>query len=181
MPSKFENICSIIDLGTNTCLFLIANLNQNKLTKLFEAQETPRLGKDLYTTGNISSPSFETISKIFQKYISISKDYKAERILAFGTSALREAINRFDFLDFIEKDTGIRIKVISGEEEAKYSFEGAIFDIENPIDHVVLDIGGGSTEISFIDNRRLNSKSFEIGSVRLFENFLKRASVNKIF
>lgn len=173
MQPNPEKIYSIIDLGTNTCLLLIASLFQNKLTKLYEAQEIPRLGKDLYKTGSIASECFEKVSEIFKKYISISEEYNAERILAFGTSALREAKNNFEFIEFIEKKTGIKIKVIPGEEEAHYGFAGTIFDLNDTAQYAVLDIGGGSTELSFIENKKLKSISLKIGSVRLFEKFFK--------
>jgi len=76
MPSNPEVTYSVIDLGTNTCLLLIASIFENRVTKLFEAQEIPRLGKDLYKTGKISSGSFEIVSEIFEKYISISKNIR---------------------------------------------------------------------------------------------------------
>jgi len=88
---------------------------------------------------------------------------------------LREAQNSFEFIEFIEKETVIRIKVISGEEEAKYSFEGAVFDLNESVQYAVLDIGGGSTELSSIENKKLNSISLKMGSVRLFEKFFNES------
>jgi len=170
MQSRDKNIYSVIDIGTNTCLLLTANLHDNILTKLYEAQEIPRLGKDLYKTGMISRESFQKVSEIFNRYISVSKEYGSERIFAFGTSAMRDAKNSTDFIDFIEKSTGIRIRIITGNEEAKYSYEGAVFDIDKNKSYAVLDIGGGSTEICFKERDEVSSVSFDIGAVRLFEH-----------
>ena len=170
MQSRDKNIYSVIDLGTNTCLLLTANLSNNKLTKLYEAQEIPRLGKDLYKTGMISQESFQKVSEIFNRYISVSKEYGSEKIFAFGTSAMRDAKNSTEFIDFIEKSTGIRIRIINGKEEAKYSYEGAVFDLDKNKSYAVLDIGGGSTEICYRERNEISSVSFDIGAVRLFEH-----------
>lgn len=173
MQSRDNNIYSVIDIGTNTCLLLTANLNDNILTKLYEAQEIPRLGKDLYNTGMISHESFQKVSEIFNRYISVSKEYGSDRIFAFGTSAMRDAKNSTEFTDYIEKCTGIRIRIITGEEEAKYSYEGAVFDMDKNKSYAVLDIGGGSTEICYKERNEISSVSFDIGAVRLFEQEIK--------
>lgn len=173
MPKNSENIFSVIDLGTNTCLLLIATLEKNKLTKIFEAQKTPRIGKDLYKTGNISAEKFPEAAKIFKYYISLSEKYNSSAIIAAGTSALRDAENRNEFINFIKAETGISISVISGKEEAYYGYVGAVFDLDNSIEYAVLDIGGGSTEISMFEKGKFKSESIDIGSVRIYENFLK--------
>lgn len=175
MPSKSENIYSVIDLGTNTCLLLIASLKENRLTKIFEAQESPRPGKDLYKSGVIAPEKFSLVSGIFKNYSDISNKYDSEKIFAFGTSALREAKNSPEFTDFIFMETGIKIKIISGEDEAYYGYEGAVYDLTGQ-NYAVLDIGGGSTEISFRQDSGFVHKSFNIGSVRLHEKIFKENS-----
>lgn len=171
MHLRNDSKYAVIDLGTNTCLLLIANLHGNNLTRLYEAQEIPRLGKDLYHTGNICTESFQKSLEVIKKYIFAAGNHNVERIFAFGTSALREANNNIKFIDFINKETGICINILSGEQEAKYSYEGAIFDLEKPGEYAVIDVGGGSTEIINESNDELNVKSLAIGSVRLHENF----------
>lgn len=173
MQSKFDNVYSVIDLGTNTCLLLIASVKNNLLVTLHEAQEIPRIGKNLYETRNISAESFGKVSDIFKKYISVSEKYNAQQIHAFGTSALRDAANSNEFIKYIENQTGVKLTVISGIEEARYSFEGALFDIGNPDKYAVIDIGGGSTELSFIKNGYVDSFSLNAGSVRLNELFFR--------
>ena len=174
MQSRDKNIYSVIDIGTNTCLLLTANLHDNILTKLYEAQEIPRLGKDLYKTGMISRESFHKVSEIFNRYITVSNEYGSEKTYAFGTSAMRDAKNSSEFIDFIEKSTGIKIRIITGNEEAKYSYEGAVFDLDKNKSYAVLDIGGGSTEICYKERDEISSVSFDIGAVRLFEQSLKK-------
>ena len=174
MQSKDKNIYSVIDIGTNTCLLLTAKLQDKTLTEIYESQEIPRLGKDLYRTGMIPPESFQNVLKIFNKYKTVSKEHGSEKIFAFGTSAMRDAANSNEFIDFIENGTGIRIRIINGEEEAKYSFEGAVFDLDTRKEYAVLDIGGGSTEICYKDKGNIYSMSFDIGAVRLFEDILKK-------
>ena len=172
MRSSYNEINSVIDLGTNTCLLLIASLSGKDLKKLYEVQEIPRLGKGLYKSGNISQEKFHLVAEIFKNYTEISGKFNAKKIYAFGTSALRDANNSSEFIEFIKRETGTEIKVISGEDEAKYGFEGAVFDLPKK-NYAVLDIGGGSTELSYMENGILNSESFNAGSVRLFENYFK--------
>ncbi len=171
-----DNIISVIDLGTNTCLLLIASLENNFPVKIFEAQEIPRLGKDLYKTKKIPEEKFTLVSGIFRKYIVSSREYGSRKILAFGTSALRDAENSKEFIDFIRKDTGVGIRVISGEEEAYYGYLGAVTDMEESENYAVLDIGGGSTEISYRSDGEFNHKSINIGSVRLYENYFRESN-----
>ena len=172
MQLRNEGTYSVIDLGTNTCLLLIAQLENKKLTSLYEAQETPRIGRGIYDSGQISSESFDKALTIFKNYKHISEEYSVKCIYAFGTSALRDAVNSEEFIGFIESRTGIRIKVISGEQEAEYAFCGAVFDLpEN--NYAVIDIGGGSTELTFRIDEVLISKSIDIGSVRLTEKFFR--------
>lgn len=170
MRSKDSGVYSVIDLGTNTCLLLVASLNKGKLTTLFEAQEVPRIGKGIYDTNRISSDSFEKAREIFEKYSRISEEYNVLEINAFGTSALRDAVNSKEFVDFIRSKTGVEIRVISGNEEAECAFLGAVYDLPED-DYAVIDIGGGSTEISCRDNGILINESANIGSVRLTEMF----------
>lgn len=174
MQSKVKNIYSVIDLGTNTCLLLTAKLQDNTLTKLYEAQEIPRLGKDLYKTGMIAQESFLSVLNIFKKYKTFSAENGSEKIFAFATSAMRDALNSSEFIEFIENGTGIRIRIIDGEEEARYSFEGAVFDLDKGKEYAVLDIGGGSTEICYKEHNAIRSVSYDMGSVRLYENNLKK-------
>ncbi len=175
MQSRSGEIISVIDIGTNTCLLLVASLKNNIPVKIFEAQEVPRLGKDLYRTKNISKEKFALVADIFRKYISVSREHNSHRIFAFGTSALRDAKNSREFIDFINRETGINIKVLSGEDEAYYGYLGAVFDLEQNDQCVVLDIGGGSTEISFKSEGVFNHKSINIGSVRLYENYFRES------
>lgn len=172
MRSRDNGVFAVIDLGTNTCLLLVASLVNGKLTTLFEAQETPRIGKGIYDTHKISNEGFEKAREIFEKYKRFSNEYNVKEIYAFGTSALRDADNSDEFVDYIKSKTGINIKVISGNEEAECAYLGAVYDLPED-DYAVIDIGGGSTEISCHESGLLINESVNIGSVRLTEMFFQ--------
>ena len=170
MQSKGNGVYSVIDLGTNTCLLLTARIENGVLTKLYEAAETPRIGKGIYSTGNISEDSLRNVESIFLDYKQKSLESGATEIFAFGTSALREAKNSLEFINRIEASTGIRISVITGEEEAVCAYKGATYDLPGG-NYTVIDIGGGSTELSYMKGESLRSISIDAGSVRLTEKF----------
>lgn len=160
-----------IDLGTNTCLLLVSEYINHKVVTIADFQEMPRLGKSVDKDRVISESMFQKIREIFLKYKKICDEFGCTAVFAFGTSALRDAANRDEFINYITVETGIEINIIDGKKEAKFGFEGALLDSVNKNNQVVLDIGGGSTEVSLLYNGRLVSQSMNIGSVRLKEKF----------
>jgi len=170
-----ENKVGTIDLGTNTCLLLISEYKEKKIIPIVDMQEMPRLGKDVDKSRTIAVDAFIRVKDIFQKYKEIAEENNVSEIHAYGTSALRDAINRDEFVDYIKSETGISISIIPGKEEAELSFNGALIDFKDKNKYAVLDIGGGSTEISFKKGADLISKSIDIGSVRLKEKFFSES------
>ncbi|MEK7819351.1 MAG: hypothetical protein AAB255_06125 [Bacteroidota bacterium] len=165
-----------IDLGTNTCLLLIIEINNLKSYKILREDILyPRIGKSVDDKKHIQTDAFHKTIESFNYYKSIIANYNVDKIIATGTSALRDAVNRNDFIQSVRIETGIEIKILSGEEEARLTFIGTINDFTNhDSNYTVIDIGGGSTEIIFGDNQNIiYSKSFDIGSVRMSERFLK--------
>lgn len=165
---------AVIDLGTNTALLTVAEINR-KITPLLDCKEAPRLGENVDKTKKISSASIKRVLKTIQNFQKKAVKLKAEKIILMGTAALREAKNTSYFKKLIQDKTGLRLKVISGEKEAELAFWGAIADFKHKSKKfTLLDIGGGSTEvISGTRNKILKLKSLNIGSLRLTERFLK--------
>lgn len=164
-----------IDLGTNTCLLLISESVNNKIVTIADVQEIPRLGKGVDKERMISEEMFEKIREIFLKYKRLAKENDCENIFAFGTSALRDAANKEEFINYIQSETGIEIDIIDGKKEAKLGFEGALIDFPSRTNQVVVDIGGGSTEVSLMNNGKLTSISMNVGAVRLKEKFFSES------
>lgn len=178
MLEKNKRIATI-DLGTNTCLLLISEFVNNKITTIGDFQEIPRLGKGVDKDRVISDEMFEKMREIFLKYKKLSLENDCKNIFAFGTSALRDASNKTEFIDYINSETGIEIDVIDGKKEAKFGFEGALIYSSNKNNQAVLDIGGGSTEVSLSNNGKLTSLSMNIGAVRLKEKFFMESYSNE--
>ena len=182
-------IRTAIDIGTNTILMLIADFDKNKseIKTILDIQRIPRLGKGVDSNRNILPESIEKAVTILNEYKRISEEYNSEKIIAAATSFLRDSVNRSDFIGAVKEKTGIGIEILSGEDEAKLTFIGGIYDKfripESGSPVCTIDIGGGSTEISAgntqsvwnkntINNIRINAKSFDIGSVRIKEKFI---------
>ena len=167
---------SIIDLGTNTILMVTARVDRDRsITVLSDEHRIARLGRGVDASRRILPEAFDRVEGFLREYRAIAERLGAERIAAFGTSALRDAANRQEFVAEMIRRTGIAIDVISGKEEAELTFLGALFGLtlENKR-QLVLDIGGGSTEIALGSDRRLlRSTSIDIGAVRISERYLK--------
>jgi exopolyphosphatase/guanosine-5'-triphosphate,3'-diphosphate pyrophosphatase len=168
------NIASI-DIGTNTVLMLIANISKDDKTikPLLNEYRMPRIGKGLIPGGEINSDSIVRLFDVLEIYADIIKKYNCEKVIAKGTSALRLASNSSDIINKIKVQFGIEVEIISGTEEARLSYLGSISAF-NSTNNIVIDIGGGSTEVIFGTNKSITySKSFEAGAVNLTENLLK--------
>ena len=176
-----------IDIGTNTILMLIAETGkEGEVKTLLDMQRVPRLGKGVDKNRNILSESIQKAIGILNDYKKISSDYGSQSITASATSFIRDSINKNEFISAVKNATGIQIEILSGEDEAKWTFIGGIYDktTNGSSKITTIDIGGGSTEIttatvneSIVKNKQfdllpLTGKSLNIGSVRINEKFL---------
>jgi len=174
--------CAFIDIGTNTILGLIAELkNDDSFDVLDDLAEITRLGEGIQWTGRISSEAEERSLQVLRRYLDRCKDLFVEEIIAVGTSALRDAHNSAEVLSRFEKQLGLNVRVISGDEEAAYSFLAVQRGLPlNRRELLVVDVGGGSTEFIRGSERGVSQAvSINIGSVRLTEQFLHSDPVRK--
>ncbi len=166
---------AFIDVGTNTLLCLIADIRDTgRFRVLDDLAEIARLGQGVDQTGVISAAGEERAIAILARYRDRCNDLGVEEITAVGTSALRDARNSDQVRARIRDALGIDIRVISGAEEAGYSFLAVQRGLSN-LDHelLVIDIGGGSTEfILGNENGVSRALSVDVGSVRLTERYL---------
>ncbi len=168
-----------IDIGTNTVLLLIAEAKQQSLRVLYEAYRMPRLGKGVDANRNLNVSSIRRVLDALIEYKEIieTRFPECEEVIVTATSAVRDAENRDLFLAKVKEYTGFEVELLSGDEEAQYTYRGALATLNQlPIDEscIVLDIGGGSTEIAAGSNGALTSyTSLDIGCVRFTERFLK--------
>jgi len=167
-----------IDIGTNTILLLIAEVEGGMVTRVIEDHvRVVRLGQAVDKNRAFHPEAMERARACFRDYANVLKKFPGIEICAVATSGSRDAKNSPDFFSEIERSCGIPIRVISGEEEARMSFRGALPDnVRSPENLAVIDIGGGSTEI--VGLKRAGSDelfrfSFDMGCVRLSERFLQ--------
>jgi len=164
-----------IDIGTNTILLLVADIGKDgSITPVLDTQVMARLGKGVDGNGQIGVEAFARCRGFLGSLVEDAGRLKAEKIIACGTSALRDALNREDFLDYILSETGLEIEILSGDDEARLSYSGSISGIFQPEkEFAVLDIGGGSTELTVGRGSKIErSRSLDIGCVRITEKFL---------
>lgn len=166
---------AFIDIGTNTILCLIAELkNDGSFDVLDDLAEITRLGEGVHQTCRISPEGEERSLKVLQRYLERCKRLNVEEIIAVGTSALRDARNSAEVRARFKEQLGLDVRVISGDEEAAYSFLAVQQGLPlNRRELLVVDVGGGSTE--FIRGNAagvVEAISINLGSVRLTEQFL---------
>jgi exopolyphosphatase/guanosine-5'-triphosphate,3'-diphosphate pyrophosphatase len=163
-----------IDIGTNTILLLIAEVDEKKLRPLFEMETIVGLGKGLQKEGALSQEAMKRGFQTLARYQEQCQTMGVQKIFAVGTSALREAKNSGDFLKMIEEKLNLSIEIISGEEEAQLSFLAVIRDLKELKKAIlVIDVGGGSTEFILGKGDRITQwVSLPLGSVRFTEQLL---------
>jgi len=167
-----------IDIGTNTVLLLVATVEEGCLNIIEEQQRVPRLGRGVDHDNKITDTAASRVIEVLLEYREIldTKFPDAESPVITATSAVRDAANRKDFITRCAHKTGFNIKVLSGNEEAEYTYQGAQSVLpanKAGRSQTVLDIGGGSTEIADGRGEQLaESHSFDMGCVRYTERFL---------
>jgi len=168
-------IIASIDLGTNTVLLLIAEVNQitGKIVPLLSEYRMPRIGKGLKPGESISDKKIAVLFAVLADYKSLIEEYKCDEILVTATNALRIASNAIDIKKQIKSRFSLDIDIISGDQEAEFAFLGALSGTSENQNSLVIDIGGGSTELIFGSHNNISfKKSFQIGSVSATEKFL---------
>lgn len=166
-----------IDIGTNSMRLLLADFFTTQQASEFKNRskevKITRMGKGVDANRIIEPQTFQHNIESFEEFVEKARDKKAEQIFAIGTSALRDAKNGEDFVAVAEKNTGIKINIISGNLEAELGFYGVSQGVNENGRILIVDIGGGSTELvigSQIEGI-VFKKSINIGAVRLTDLF----------
>jgi exopolyphosphatase/guanosine-5'-triphosphate,3'-diphosphate pyrophosphatase len=168
-------IVASIDIGTNTVLLLIAEVSKdNKLTTILNEYRIPRIGKGLLPGEPIAENKVKELFSVLSEYESIIKKNECKQVLVTATNALRIASNNKIISEEIWEQLNWKVNIVSGEDEAYLSYLGAVSDILEEAEALVIDIGGGSTELIFGNNSVIKYKnSFHTGVVSCTERFLK--------
>lgn len=167
-----------IDIGSNAMRVLISNVIETKEGVHFQknalVRAPIRLGEDSFTLGEISKKSLKRMINAMKAFKLLMKVHGVSHYQAYATSALREANNSMDVVEQVMKKSGIKIEIIDGRKEAEIISNSKISDFLNTQKtFLFVDVGGGSTEFTFInEGKRVCSKSFKIGTVRLINNLV---------
>ncbi|MGN6299873.1 MAG: Ppx/GppA phosphatase family protein [Angustibacter sp.] len=165
------------DCGTNSLRLLVADVDRDAgtLIDVERAMEVVRLGEGVDRTGRLAPQALQRTFAVADRYAARCRELGVERMRFVATSASRDAENRQDFVDGVLDRLGIEPEVIAGSEEAALSFAGATFELlaeGAPGPFVVVDIGGGSTEVVRGDRDVESALSVDVGCVRLTERHL---------
>jgi len=174
------NKIASIDIGSNTVRFLILESMGNQDFKVVTSKrEITRLGEGMDTQGKLADHRIQATLKVLSRFRKISMENGDPPLFAVATSAVREASNGEEFIGLAKIETGIDIKIIPWEEEARLTLEGVFWKLPHENKKtMILDIGGGSTE--FILSEGKNIKGFcstALGVVRLTEKFITQHPV----
>jgi exopolyphosphatase / guanosine-5'-triphosphate,3'-diphosphate pyrophosphatase len=174
-PKKDTVRYGAIDIGTNAARLLVGEVcveNGHTFVKKISYTRIPlRLGLEVFDCGKISKQKTRDFIKTIQAFRLISEIFDVKKLRACATSAMRDAENGLEVKAKIAEETGVEIEIIEGVEEADLIF-GTFFlmDIAFEIPFLVIDVGGGSTEISIFENgKKIAAKSFDIGTIRILK------------
>ncbi len=166
-----------IDIGSNAARLLINDVIPGPqdipdFIKVALVRIPLRLGFDVFGKGEISEPRVEKIIKTMRAYKLLLEIYEVKHLIACATSAMRDAVNSSEVIRKVKAETGITIRIISGEEEASFIYENHIAEnMTTEESYLYIDVGGGSTELTFFSDGKLIFKnSFNIGTIRLLKN-----------
>jgi len=158
----------IMDIGSNSIRVAIYEVTTSGEYRLIhENKESARLSQKIKEDGRLEQEDISSIVPILQQFHDICKRYNCKEIRVAATAAIRNAANSQEILDTVLQQSGLQIQVLSGEQEAYYGFLGVAEGIEIE-DGYIIDIGGGSTEVTLFRNRELiKSVSLPIGAVNM--------------
>ena len=154
---------AVADIGTNTTRLLVADVDDGHVHELERRTTVTRLGEGVDASGRLADGAIERVTKVLEEYHAVIEALGPERAIALATSAVRDAENGEAFLGEVEWGYGFVTRLLSGDEEAQLTRRG----VDPAAGTLVLDIGGGSTEL-ILDERHV---SLPMGSVRFTERY----------
>lgn len=162
---------AVVDVGTNSVKLLIADVSDSLVQPVLERSEQTRLGSGFYESHRLQPVPVSRTAEAVARFAAEAADHEARSVRVIATSAARDAENPDDLITAVRKSAGLRLEIISGEQEADYAYHGVISDPEladSPV--LIVDSGGGSTEFILGDGREQRFRcSVPLGTVRLLE------------
>ena len=177
MQKQQAPIHAAIDIGSNTVHLVVAHCTPDDLDIIKDEVELVRIGESVTATGEISQQKRQQTIETLCKYKALAEQHGAGQILVVATEAIRQASNSSEFLEHVERETGLKIHLINGDTEAILTFYGATYEelrqSRPAATSGVMDLGGGSTELVTARNRHITWRtSIQIGSGWLHDRYL---------
>jgi exopolyphosphatase / guanosine-5'-triphosphate,3'-diphosphate pyrophosphatase len=175
-----------IDIGSNAARLLITEVIQEngkpQFNKLNLVRVPLRLGLDVFEDNFISPEREEMVVNTIKSYKYLLDAYDVKHLKACATSAMRDASNAAAIINRVKNETGIEIEVISGDKEATLIYENHVAEnMDKDHAYLYIDVGGGSTELTFFaDTRLVFKESFNIGTIRLMKGQVDEALWDKM-
>lgn len=171
---------SVIDIGSNSIRLLNAVVKDNEIISAKKFLNMTRLGFGVDKTKLLSKESMSKSVDALKMYDKMIKEFGGKFIGAYATSAVRDSNNKQKFLDDVFNEVDMKINVISGEEEALLGYYGVLAGLKDASKVLIVDIGGGSTELILGDKDKIHSAvSLNMGAVRMTDKYISSEMVLK--
>jgi len=162
---------AVIDIGTNSVKLLVADVSGRTVVPVLERSEQTRLGEGFYVSHVLQPRAITRTAQSIANFVSQATELRPNSIRVIATSAARDAVNQSELVRAVEEASGLKVEVISGEQEAQWAFAGVTSDCllaDRPL--LILDVGGGSTELILgqTDVQHFR-ESYPLGTVRMLE------------
>jgi exopolyphosphatase/guanosine-5'-triphosphate,3'-diphosphate pyrophosphatase len=176
-----------IDIGSNGVRLLIMNIYEKDGQRIYNknmlVRAPIRLGSDSFVHNEIKEDTLNKLVLAMQSFKNLMDIYGVSKYKACATSAIREAQNNQEVVSHVFEKSGILIEIIDGKEEADIIYQTQINDfLKNDEAYLFIDVGGGSTEITYYNNKkRVQSKSFKIGTVRALKQLVSKTEWEEVY
>jgi exopolyphosphatase / guanosine-5'-triphosphate,3'-diphosphate pyrophosphatase len=164
---------AVIDMGTNSTRLLVADVEDGRVSEVARESTVTRLGRGVDTSGQLAMEAIEDVCAAVARYVGLYEELGAERVSTVATSAVRDAANREMFIAELRERFAIDARILDGAAEARLTYLGACAEQEPDDETLVIDIGGGSTELVLGDGAEVSFyASLQAGTVRHTERHI---------
>jgi exopolyphosphatase/guanosine-5'-triphosphate,3'-diphosphate pyrophosphatase len=165
---------AVVDMGTNSTRLLVANVEDSRVEEIERRSTVTRLGRGVDTTGHLATEAIDDVANAVGEYIGIYEPLEPDVVLVLATSAVRDADNSGAFIAELRERFALNARILTGDEEARLTYLGAVAGREAADDTLVVDIGGGSTELVLGSGHEVTfHTSLQVGTVRHTERHLR--------
>src|SRR5918996_3755647 len=158
---------AVVDMGTNSTRLLVGEVERDRVRELERRSRVTRLGRGVDLSAQLCTDAIEEVCAAVREYIDVYESLGAEQVTAIATSAVRDAANADAFVAELRERFALDARILGGEEEARLTYRGATWDRPAALDTLVIDIGGGSTELVVGSGAEVGTfASLQCGTVR---------------